>query len=110
MKIDQKILIEIVKENDPDVEKEFRKGSSFYATAEVVIEDETYFDFVESLVSDGEKSFLVGKKIVATGYWSDDWGLDLYDAEVYESHVEHVPEEVIVRPAHDVIVWKSVEG
>lgn len=92
-------LIEVVMTLDPEVIKEHRKYSSFYATAEVEVceADQRYFDF--------DISSLFGKRVVATGYWSDEDGLDLYEAFVEVKTIQHVPEEVRVIPAHDVEVW-----
>ena len=107
MKVDNSKLIDIVRENDPQVETEFRRGSTFYATADVVIEDETYVSGFG--LSPEEEQWLIGKKIVATGYWSDDNGLDLYDAYVCEKRIVHVPEKVTVIPAHDEVVWTRIK-
>lgn len=92
-------LIEVVFNLDPDVETEHRKYSSFYATAvvEVCEADQRYFDF--------DISELFGKRVVSTGYWSDDEGLDLYEAFVEVKTIQHVPEEVRIIPAHDIEVW-----
>lgn len=96
-----KQLIEIINDLDPEVETEFRKYSSFYATAyaEVEASDQEYIDY--------DISSLFGKRIVATGYWSDDDGLDLYEAWVESKTIEHIPEEVKIIPAHDIEIWKK---
>ena len=86
-------LIEMIKQLDPEVETEFRKYSSFYATAfaEVTEKDAEFGDDCKELV---------GKRIVGTGYWSDSDGLDLYDAWIEEKTEEVVPAwtEVIEHP------------
>ena len=98
-----KQLIEIINDLDPEVEKEFRKYSSFYATAyaEVEASDQEYIDY--------DISSLFGKRIVATGYWSDAEGLDLDDAWVESKTIQHIPEEVKIIAAHDIEVWTKEE-
>lgn len=92
-------LIDILKDLDPEVEKEHRRGSSFYATAYVEVSegDQKYIEC--------DISSLFGKRIVGIGTWDDDWGLDLYDAWVESKTIQHIPEEVKVIPAQDIEVW-----
>lgn len=96
-------LISIIYQLDPVVEKEFRKYSSFYATAsaEITEEDAGWLDACAKLV---------GKRIVATGYWSDSDGLDLYDAWVEEKTEEVVPAwtEVIEHPESVKVAWNKI--
>lgn len=96
-------LIGILYEGDPEVEKEFRKGGSFYATAyaEITDEDAEY---------DTECIPLIGKRIVGTGYWSDYDGLDLYDAWIEEKTEEVVPAwtEVIEHPETVKVTWNKI--
>ena len=98
-------LIQILYQLDPKVEKEFRKYSSFYATAfaEVTKEDAEWLADCEELV---------GKRIVATGYWSDYDGLDLYDAWVEVKTEEVIPAwtEVIEHPETVKTTWSKVNG
>lgn len=98
-------IIEIITDNDPDVETEHRKYASFYATTTLVVDE----DVVEwNLKDHPEIKDYLGKRFVATGYWSDADGLDLYDAWVEEPVVTHIPEQVTVTPAHDEITWRKV--
>ena len=96
-------LIEIIKQLDPEVETEFRKYSSFYATAfaEVTEKDAEFGDDCKELV---------GKRIVGTGYWSDSDGLDLYDAWIEEKTEEVVPAwtQVIEHPETVKVTWSKV--
>lgn len=96
-------LISIIYQVDPEVETKFRKYSSFYATAisEVCEEDAEWLDGCKELV---------GKRIVATGYWSDDAGLDLYDAWVEEKTEEVVPAwtQVIEHLETVKVTWNKI--
>lgn len=96
-------LISIIYQLDPEVQKEFRKYSSFYATAYAEITEK------DAEWDDGCKR-LVGKRIVATGYWDDSDGLDLYDAWVEEKTEEVVPAwtEVIEHPESVNVTWNKI--
>ena len=50
--------------------------------------------------TDYDISSLFGKRIVATGYWSDNDGLDLYETWVESKTLQHIPEDVKIIPAH----------
>ena len=96
-------LISILYQLDPEVEKEFRKYSSFYATAYAEATEEDA-DWCE------ECRDLVGKRIVGTGYWSDNDGLDLCDAWIEEKTEEVVPAwtQVIEHPETVKVTWNKI--
>lgn len=98
-----KQLIEIINDLDPEVEKEHRRGSSFYATAwvEVAEEDQKYVSV--------DISHLVGKRIVGHGTWDDDWGLELNEAWVESKTIQYIPEEVKIIPAYTKKIWTKEE-
>ena len=103
-KITKKELIQLMKVWDCEVETEHRRGSSFYATAWLDIDKE----IVDATAEDGiDISELEGKQVVATGYWSDNDGLDLDDVEVREPYEVHVPEKVI--PATTEVRYKRID-
>ena len=96
-------LIEIIKQLDPEVEKEFRKYAEFYATAYAEVTQ-------EDAKGNPECEPLLGQMVVATGYWSDSAGLDLYDAWIEEKSEEVVPAwtEVIEHPETVKITWNKI--
>ena len=96
-------LIEIIKQLDPEVEKEFRKYAEFYAAAYAEVTQ-------EDAKGNPECEPLLGKMVVATGYWSDSAGLDLYDAWIEEKSEEVVPAwtEVIEHPETVKITWNKI--
>lgn len=107
-KLTSDLICKIVCAADSEVEKEFRKGSTFYATAEyVVIEDD--IEWLNKCF-DIDLTPYIGMSFQASGLWSDDDGLDLYSGEVYKKvGVKVIPEEVIVKPAYEVPIWEKVE-
>ena len=94
-------------EFEADVEKDFRRGGSFYASTALVVDadvvayarEEFDVDIVERL----------GWCIWGSGYWSDDDGLDLYSFNWSKPTLVHVPESVVVTPAHTVTEWEVVD-
>lgn len=92
----------IVNEFDGDFETEHRKGSSFYANSEKEIDQEIVDAIKEDM--DTDISEYLGKKVVVSGYWSDDWGTEWEEFFIHVKRTVHKPEKII--PAHDVIVWE----
>lgn len=96
-------LIEIIKQLDPVVEKEFRKYAEFYATAYAEVTQ-------EDAKGNPECEPLLGKMVVASGYWSDSTGLDLYNAWIEEKSEEVVPAwtQVIEHPETVKVTWNKI--
>ena len=94
----------IVSGFDAVVETEHRKYSSFFANADIEI-DQEIVDAVKEDFSVDISPYL-GKKIVVDGYWSDAEGCDWHGFQVLTKRVVHKPEEIKIIPVHDVIVWE----
>ena len=47
--------------------------------------------------------------MTANGIWSDEWGTDWYSFGQLKKKITHVPEEVKIIPAHDVITWVDID-
>lgn len=73
-----------------------RKGSEFYASMELEVTIEVVNDFREL------EKFL-GLTFILHGMYSDDWGFDgdYGQLDAYRSEIVQVPEEIIVKPAHE---------
>lgn len=75
---------------------EHRRGSEFYASMELEVTIEVVNDFREL------EKFL-GLTFTLQGMYSDDWGFDgdYGQLDAYRSEIVQVPEEIIVKPAHE---------
>lgn len=82
------------------MEKEHRRGSTFYASISHVITQEDV-DFISEEWERDATDFL-GIQVVLSGIYDDNYGFDDLDIEYYkvEEYQELVPEKVI--PAHYV--------
>lgn len=88
------------------VEKSFRRGGTFYAAASLVVDQEV-IDYVKEQF-DVDLSERTGWAVCGDGYWADDDGLDLYSFNWSKPSLVHVPESVVVTPAHTVTEWEVV--
>lgn len=73
-----------------------RKYSEFYATMQLEVTDEVVEEYPQL------EKFL-GLTFTFYGMWSEDWGFDgdYGQLEAYRSEIVQVPEEIIVKPAHE---------
>lgn len=101
----QKVLIKILFDLDCEVEKEFRKGSTFYATATAEITEKEVREFA----SEYDLTPLLNKRIVGIGYWDDYNGLEINQAWIEEQSIRMIPERTIVIPAQEEVTWVKSE-
>lgn len=101
-KISEEILLEYVGEVG-EVEKEHRKGSSFYCNVSHTI---TQAD-IDELAEWGDASDFLNVCIDRNSMWDDNWGTDWNDTSytLVEPYEEVVPEVVI--PAHTVTKYRT---
>ena len=97
----------ILEFDEAEVEKEFRKGRTFYAYCTLVV--------TQAIVEYAQEEFEVdisgrlGWAINGSGMWSDDDGLDLYSFCWAKPVLVHVPESVVVTPAHTLTTYESTD-
>lgn len=102
-KITQQQLQDYVSELG-EFDKEFRKGSSFYAWSTYTFKQ----DDIDTLkAEDIDASEFLNVCVTLNGMWDDNWGCDWTDMDFckVEEYQELVPEQII--PAHYVVRVKS---
>ena len=91
-----------------EFDKEFRKGSTFYANA--------FFEVTQEMVDYAKEFFgvdisdQIGMGYGLSGMWSDDNGTDWYSVDMYVSEDVYIPEEVVIIPARMEKKWKGYTG
>lgn len=89
-----------------EVEKEYRRGSSFYATGSYEFSDENKAKLAELLGRDS--SSLIGTSINASGTWDDNWGSEWLDYWQEKKIETIIPEKTIVIPEHVQVTWEKM--
>lgn len=95
-------------EFDLPMEKEFRRGSTFYAHGFVEIDAEVAA-FVASEF-DVDITDQIGMGYYLNGMWSDDDGVDWYYTTLQYAEETYIPEEVKIIPARIEKQWKDYKG
>ena len=95
-----------------EVETEHRKGSSFYATGQLEIDEEIIKEIseIETEELDGvDFSSLVGTVIIASGYWDDDNGSDWCSFSHWKKVTTIIPERIVTIPESIQVTLEEVK-